>query len=155
TSGYRGSASDPWKELSADKRLTPYDAADPGNVVQGALTKLDGVHERSLTLAIGFGTDAAASGAAATRALAGGFDPAQRAFAARGAHSQAELKQPPRSVAHDARLRRLYEQPLLALAASEDKQNPGASVAAPNMPWIWGPLTLEPNRQHSGPYHLV
>ena len=53
-------------------------------------------------------------------------------------------------------LRRLYEQSLLVLAASEDKTYRGASIAAPNMAWIWGTLTLEPEpRQHSGPYHLV
>jgi glucoamylase len=155
TSGYRGSASDPWKELQADRRLTSYDATAPGNVVQGARTALDGVHKRSLTLAIGFGTDAAASGAAAARSLGGGFEPAARAFAAGWAHYRAGLKAPPRSVARDARLRALYEQSLLVLAASEDKRFAGASVAAPNMPWIWGTLTLEPDRRHSGPYHLV
>jgi glucoamylase len=42
------------------------------------------------------------------------------------------------------------------LAGSEDKRNPGASVAAPNMPWIWGTLKLEnPDHRFSGPYHLV
>ena len=52
-------------------------------------------------------------------------------------------------------LRRLYEQSLLVLAASEDKTHRGASIAAPNMPWIWGTLTLETERRFSGPYHLV
>jgi glucoamylase len=51
-------------------------------------------------------------------------------------------------------LLRLYRQSLLVLAASEDKQNPGAVIAAPNMPWVWGTLTLEQS-EHSGPYHLV
>ena len=41
------------------------------------------------------------------------------------------------------------------LAASEDKTYRGASIAAPNMAWIWGTLTLEPERRFSGPYHLV
>ena len=61
----------------------------------------------------------------------------------------------PASVRSDARLRRLYDQSLLVLAASEDKTYHGASIAAPNMAWIWGTLTLEPERRFSGPYHLV
>src|SRR4051812_19710565 len=31
TSGYRGTASDPWNQLQSARRLTAYDAADPGN----------------------------------------------------------------------------------------------------------------------------
>jgi glucoamylase len=58
-------------------------------------------------------------------------------------------------VAGDTRLRRVYEQSLLVLAASEDKIHRGASIASPSMPWIWGTLTLEPGRRFSGPYHLV
>jgi glucoamylase len=51
---------------------------------------------------------------------------------------------------------RLYQQSLMVLAASEDKLNPGASVAAPNMPWIWGTLKLNgPGDATSGPYPLV
>ena len=44
---------------------------------------------------------------------------------------------------------------MLVLAGSEDKRNPGASIAAPNMPWIWGTLKLEDGNRFSGPYHLV
>ena len=44
---------------------------------------------------------------------------------------------------------------MLVLAASEDKTYRGASIAAPSMAWIWGTLTLEPERRFSGPYHLV
>jgi len=35
------------------------------------------------------------------------------------------------------------------LAASEDKLHPGAYVASPTMPWVWGA------QDPSGPYHLV
>src|SRR3954454_22450243 len=45
TSGYRGTASDPWNDLQ-DGRLSSYDATEPGNVVQGALTALDGKRGR-------------------------------------------------------------------------------------------------------------
>ncbi|HET8952639.1 MAG TPA: glycoside hydrolase family 15 protein [Solirubrobacteraceae bacterium] len=52
-------------------------------------------------------------------------------------------------------MKRLYQQSLLVLAASEDKLNRGASIAAPNMPWIWGTLTLADDHETSQPYHLV
>ncbi len=52
-------------------------------------------------------------------------------------------------------MRRLYEQSLLVLAASEDKRNRGASIAAPTMPWVWGTLTLSGDRRPQSPYHLV
>ena len=51
-------------------------------------------------------------------------------------------------------MRKLYEQSLMVLAASEDKRDRGASIASPNMPWVWGTLTLA-NTETSGPYHLV
>jgi glucoamylase len=155
TSGYRGRASDPWTQLKAAKRLTAYDATDPGNVVQGALTRLDGRHRTTMTLAIGFGTGADAASATAARSLAGGFSSAARGFTAGWARYLHGVSKPPRSVAHDAKLRALYEQSVLVLAGSEDKRNPGASIAAPNMPWIWGTLKLEDGNRFSGPYHLV
>ena len=55
TSGYRGSASDPWRALEAMENLHPYDAVEPGNVVQAAATALDGKRHQTMTLAIGFG----------------------------------------------------------------------------------------------------
>ncbi|HEX6022626.1 MAG TPA: glycoside hydrolase family 15 protein, partial [Solirubrobacter sp.] len=68
---------------------------------------------------------------------------------------RAKLERAPKSVRRDARLRRLYDQSLLVLAAAEDKTNRGASIASPSMPWIWGTMALEPDRRESGPYHLV
>jgi glucoamylase len=152
SSGYRGSPSDPWQDLQDDGRLTGYDAVTPGNVVQGARTPLDGRRRRDMTLAIGFGRDAASAGTAAAASLAGGFARAERAFAAGWAAYRTTLKPPPASVAG---MRRLYEHSVLVLAGLEDKTYPGAQIASPSMPWIWGTLTLEPDRQHSGPYHLV
>jgi glucoamylase len=151
SSGYRGTASDPWRDLRADGRLRGYDATQPGNVVQGARTALDGVRKRSLTLAIGFGADPAAAGATADAALARGFRSAAGRFAAGWQEYLRSLSPPPASVAG---MRKLYEQSLMVLAASEDKRARGASIAAPNMPWVWGTLTLE-GTETSGPYHLV
>jgi glucoamylase len=155
SSGYRGTASDPWKDLEADKRLSNYDATEPGNVVQAARAGVNGVGSQTMTLAIGFGRNVSDADAAATGSLAGGFAAAEAGFDAGWAEYRASLEQPPASVAADAQLRRVYEQSLLVLAASEDKIHRGASIASPTMPWIWGTLTLEPERRFSGPYHLV
>jgi glucoamylase len=154
TSGYRGSASDPWTDLQ-DGRLTGYDATQPGNVVQGAETALDGTRAKTMTLAIGFGADAAAAQATAARSLSGGFARALLRYVGGWLSYRASLNRAPDSVRHDARLRRIYEQSVLVLAASEDKTYRGASIASPSMPWIWGTMTLEPERRFSGPYHLV
>jgi glucoamylase len=156
TSGYRGTASDPWKQLEATKRMTGYDATEPGNVVQAAQTGLNGrPGKQTMTLAIGLGGNVSAARAAATASLAGGFDAARTQYDAGWAAYLASLKAPPASVAGNATLRRIYQQSLLVLAASEDKVHRGAAIAAPNMAWIWGTLTLEPDRRFSGPYHLV
>jgi glucoamylase len=156
SSGYRGTESDPWKDLEADKRLSGYDASAAGNVVQGALTRLTGLPgKRRMTLAIGFGRTPAAAGEDAGASLAGGFAQSATAFRAGWAGYLRTLKAPPASVTSSPKLERLYRQSLLVLAGLEDKTYRGASIAAPNMPWIWGTLTLEPDRRFSGPYHLV
>jgi glucoamylase len=155
SSGYRGTASDPWHDLQDDKRLRGYEATAPGNVVQGARTKLDGVRKRRMTLAIGFGRDAGTAAATADASLDRGFRRTSRSYHDGWREYLRSVKSPPRSVAADAALRRVYEQSLLVLAASEDKRHRGASIAAPSMAWIWGTLTLEEGRRHSGPYHLV
>lgn len=155
TSGYRGSESDPWRALASRTEPHPYDAVDAGNVVQAAATGLDGVRETTMTLAVGFGGGQTAARTAAARSLDAGFAPAEQRYRAGWADYRASLKAPPASVAGDDRLRSLYEQSLLVLAASEDKIHRGASIASPTMPWIWGTLTLEEGRRFSGPYHLV
>jgi glucoamylase len=153
TSGYRGTASDPWRELQATKSLKRYDANEPGNVVQGALTPLTGVRGgRRMTLAIGFGRDATAAQGAAAASLRRGFGAAAFAYRAGWGRYLASVKRPPDTVT--GRLRRLCERSLMVLAASEDKAFRGATVAGPNVPWVWGTLTLE-STEHSGPYQLV
>jgi glucoamylase len=154
TSGYRGTASDPWKTLQADRSLGDHDATQPGNVVQGARTALNGTSSQTMTLAIGFGDEPSGARAIAGASLAAGFTAAATAYDAGWAHYRGTLNDAPDSV-QSPRLRQLYEQSLLVLAASEDKTYRGASIAAPNMAWIWGTLTLEPDRRFSGPYHLV
>src|SRR3954464_8252729 len=53
-SAHRGPARDPGEQLQSAKPLPAYDATEPGNVVQGALTRLDGRDRTTMTLAIGF-----------------------------------------------------------------------------------------------------
>src|SRR4051794_15727268 len=150
SAGYRGTPSDPWIDLQ-DGRLSGAVADTPGDVVQGALTKLDGKHRQRMKLAIGFGRDAGAAAGTARASLRS--RDAARQYASGWSSYLASLKRPPASVGRDLRL---YQQSLMVLAASEDKLNRGATVAAPNMPWVWGTLTLEnPADGHSGPYHLV
>jgi glucoamylase len=108
-----------------------------------------------MTLAIGFGGQQKAAARAATQSLADGFAAAKTDYDSGWAAYLASLKSPPTSVAGSPQLTRLYKQSLLVLDASEDKIHRGAAIAAPNMPWIWGTLTLEENRRYSGPYHLV
>jgi glucoamylase len=156
TSGYAGGASDPWTDLKADGDLdAQYDATTPGNVVQAARTPLTGRRgHRTMVLAIGFGADRAAASGAAAASLARRFDRSLARYALGWVAYLAKLRQPPQSVRNDPALRKLYRQSLLVLAASEDKQNRGASVASPTMPWTWGTLTIE-KTETSGPYHLV
>jgi glucoamylase len=154
SSGYRGAPSDPWRDLQ-DHRLSGTDATRPGNVVQGARTRLNGKRHQVMTLAIGFGKDAAAAKAAAGGSLARGFRSARARYDAGWDGYLKSVKAPPAPVAGDAQMRRLYEQSLLVLAALEDKKYRGASIAAPNMPWIWGTMTLADDKETSDPYHLV
>ncbi|MBN1527489.1 MAG: hypothetical protein JW895_00390 [Thermoleophilaceae bacterium] len=156
TSGYLGSASDPWTQLESGRGIgSRYDATAPGNVVQAARTRLTGrPGGDELTLAIGFAPGADAARRTAERSLDAGFRPASKRFAAGWRRYVDSLKAPPKVVRRSPRLRRLYEQSVMVLLAHEDKLNPGASVASPTMPWVWGTLTLE-DKEISGPYHLV
>ena len=124
TSGYRGSASDPWRALETMENLHPYDAVEPGNVVQAAATAVDGKRHQTMTLAIGFGRDQAAARATATRSLDGGFAQAERRYPKVGRTTAPTREAARAACAGDAELRAVYEQSLLVLAASEDKTLP-------------------------------
>jgi glucoamylase len=148
SSGFRG-VSDGWTDL-ADGRLDwRYASADNGNVVQTAKTSLTGRRgARAATLALGFGTDAVGALTAARASTPRGFANAAAAYA-RGWHAYlAAVKRPPAVLRSDAE-RTLYRVSVMTLAASEDKTHPGAYVASPTMPWIWG------HEDPSNVYHLV
>jgi glucoamylase len=156
TSGYAGSASDPWTDLQGDGDLdATYDATDAGNVVQAARTSLTGRgSHRAMTLAIGFGAAQVNARARAAASLQRPFVRSATRYLTPWVSYLADLRKPPKFVRRDRGLLKLYDQSLLVLAASEDKRNRGASVASPTMPWVWGTLTLE-KTESSGPYHLV
>jgi glucoamylase len=149
SSGYKGSASDPWADL-ADGRLHRYDAEQPGNVVQAADVGVDGVRRRGADVALGFGARPAAALRAASGTLRAGADQVAAAYAKGWRAYRAGLPAAPKAAAG---ARDAYEASLFVLAASEDKHHRGAFVASPTMPWDWGQLTLE--KPKSGPYHLV
>ncbi len=156
TSGYLGTTSDPWADLSADLDLDrSYAARRPGNVVQAARTGLTGKRgSQRMTLSIGFGSTPTASVRADGGSRKPSFERIARRYARGWERYLGSVSEPPASVAASGYMSRLYDQSLMVLEASEDKLNRGASIASPSMPWVWGTLTLE-EREDSGPYHLV
>ena len=68
-----------------------------------------------------------------------------------GTHYLESLKRVPASARG---VRRQYVASALVVAAAEDKQNPGAFVASPSAPWVWGDEVPDLSSP-SGAYHLV
>jgi glucoamylase len=145
SSGYKGRTDDLLEHT--------YDALRPGNVVQQAHTRLTGRGEhRDLTLAIGFATVGTAALEAATGSLDDGFEAVASDYQSGWAEYRNRLKPPPAAAVP---LLAEYETSLFVLKAHEDKDNPGAFVASPSMPWGWGELRIDPDNPRSAPYHLV
>ena len=103
------------------------------------------------TLVLGFGR----TGAEAQRTARSGLRAGARRTATRydrGWHRYLRgLKEVPDSA---AAVRRQYLASALVLAAAEDKLNPGALVASPSAPWVWGDEVKDLSSP-SGAYHLV
>jgi glucoamylase len=137
TSGYLGSASDPWTDLAADHDLDGrYDASTPGNVVQAGRVPLTGLPGRQdATVSIGFGAKAGPAIAAAQSSLDHGFAAARAAYDAGWASYLAGLRPVPASAAQDWATE--WDVSAMVLAASEDKTVRGGYVAAPGRPWAW------------------
>jgi glucoamylase len=145
---------DGWTDLEDDQRLDDgRRAAGPGNVVQtGRVSGVTGLAgEQRATLVLGYGR----SGAEAQRTARAGLRVGARRTAARydrGWHRYLRtLRQVPDSA---AAVRRAYLASALVLAAAEDKLNPGALVASPSAPWVWGDEVKDLSSP-SGAYHLV
>jgi len=137
STGYLGT-SDGWTDLATDHRMDwRYGEAGPGNVVQTGELRLDGVRQRHDTLVLGFGANRDEAARAAHDSLRTGFRTAAARYAKGWKDYVGGLREPPRSVAtrHE---RAVYDSSLMVLAASEDKRNPGAYIAAPGFPWAFG-----------------
>lgn len=152
SSGYLGT-SDGWTDLSRDFRMDwRYTAPTKGNVAQTGRTQLDGVQRRRLTLALGFGRDAAGALRAARASRSVGFSRLRARYTAGWQRYLGSLSEPPASLRTELE-RRTYAASQLILAASEDKTYRGAFVASPSMPWAWA---YNDELSHpTGPYHLI
>ena len=151
STGFVGSASDPVRDLEANHGLTRrYSSAGPGNVVQaGRLSGVTGKRgHRSATLTLGLGGDVAAA-----RTATDGPSHADTAgrYDAGWHHYLDGLRSVPASASS---VRRQYLASALVLAAAEDKQHPGAFVASPSAPWVWGD-NIDDLSSPSGAYHEV
>src|SRR5215203_3705342 len=174
SSGYKGTSSDGWIDLSSPNSSSPiysldssYDSASsPGNVVQIGKTTLTGLlGSQDLTLALGFGGTTSGALNAAQGSLGTGFDKAQTDYVGGWHKYFSSLKKPdPASVgASGTLLHTTYDVSVMTLAAHEDKTYRGAYVASPTMPWVWGGVGAHGNSlldsrgedETSGAYHLV
>ena len=153
SNGLLGS-SDGWTDLATDHRLDQGPAAvGPGNVVQtGRIKGVDGSrgHQRA-TLTLGFGGDAGEARRTARASARTGFATVARRYVNGWHRYLGSLKHVPESA---GAVRRQYLASELVLAASEDKQTPGAFVASPSAPWVWGD-EVDGLSSPSGAYHLV
>jgi glucoamylase len=153
STGYLGT-SDGWGDLAQDQRLDhTYTHAGPGNVVQvGRITRVTGrPGHRAARLTLGFGRTAAVARRTAQAAGSTAFRTTQRRYDD-GWHAWVRsLKPVPASA---AAVRRQYLASALVVAAAEDKRHPGAFIASPSAPWVWGDEVKDLSSP-SGAYHLV
>jgi glucoamylase len=153
-SGFAGAASDPWRRLEADHGLAGgATSAGPGNVVQaGRVSGVTGrAGHRAATLTLGLGGDDSAARRTATATSGASFADTADRYDTGWHRYLAGLRQVPSSA---RAVRRQYLASALVLAAAEDKQHPGAFVASPSAPWVWGD-NIDGLSSPSGAYHEV
>ncbi|WP_367134293.1 glycoside hydrolase family 15 protein [Saccharothrix sp. HUAS TT1] len=132
--------------LVADEPITGRGSTE-GNVVQTGALGLDGVRDRSATLAIGFGGRAEEALTTARTSLVEGFPRHARRYD-QGWDQYLKGLERPRSADRD-----LYDTSMMVMAATEDKRHPGAFIASPSFPWAFGfDRTIAPE---FGSYALV
>ena len=146
---------DGWTDLGDDQRLDEGSrSAGPGNIVQtGRISGVTGLAgEQRATLVLGFGPDGRGGAAHGTvgSPCGGATDrgPLRPRLAPLPAQPQGRCPTVRRPSA------RHYLASALVLAAAEDKLNPGALVASPSAPWVWGDEVKDLSSP-SGAYHLV
>jgi glucan 1,4-alpha-glucosidase len=139
SSGFAGSASDGLTQLDAQHRLGPtYRDADNGNVEQTA--QIDPAHERSFTLALGYGQTEASAVHAATASATTPFGAIADRYRQGWLRYDAGLRHPPAgfpglTTAQDRAVGQQYWTSANVLKATEDKQFPGAVVSSLADPW--------------------
>ena len=136
SSGYVGAASDGLVQLDTARALSGPTAG--GNVVQTAQVAPDA--SGRFTLALGYGTTAAAAVGVAGAAVRTPFTLTHARYALGWAAYDAALNRPPLvvaglSAAQVARLRQAYYLSVNVVKASEDKTFPGAIAAGLGSPW--------------------
>jgi glucan 1,4-alpha-glucosidase len=139
SSGFADTASDGLTQLDAQHQLGPtYRDADSGNVVQTA--EIDPAHDRSFTLALGYGQTQASAVQAADASATAPFTQTATRYRAGWLRYDARLRRPPAtfpglSGAQDRKATAQYWTSANVLKATEDKQFPGAVVSALADPW--------------------
>ena len=107
----------------------------------------------SATISLGFGRTPQKSSQVAKQALAQPWTTTAAAYDAGWHDYLSTLKPTPASA---AAIQREYLASALVLAAGEDKANPGAFVASPSMPWVWGDEVEKDDLSYpSASYHEV
>ena len=103
------------------------------------------------TISLGFGRTPQSSSQAAKQALSQPWSATAAAYDDGWHGYLSTLKPVPASA---SAIQREYEASELVLAAGEDKRHPGAFVASPSMPWVWGDEVKDLSRP-SAAYHEV
>jgi glucoamylase len=134
TSGYSGTSSDPWSDLTTHHALTStYDSAGTaGNLVQAGRVPVG--PDTTFTLALGFGATRAEASSNATASLASGWTSVSTAYQ-NGWHSYLSTLKPVPSAVASTGQAQLYTTAVMAIAAHEDKTYRGAFVASLSTPW--------------------
>jgi glucoamylase len=145
---------DGWTDLRDDYDLdSRQQHVGPGNVVQTG--RVRGITGRPghqwFTLTLGLGRDAASALSRARDSASTRFTTTQRRYDQGWHRWLGSLRNVPASASP---VRRQYLASALVIAAAEDKLNPGAIVASPSAPWVWGDEVPDLSSP-SGAYHLV
>lgn len=150
TTGYSGTASDPYRQLTADHRLSTLygSAATDGNVVQSAEIPVG--RDTSFTLALGFGSTLTDAQGSAAGALGDGFAATEAAYVTGWHGYLASLSPAPSSVTGTS-LETQYDVAVMTLRAHEDKTYRGGFVASLSVPWGQS----VPGDLHDPGYHAV
>jgi glucoamylase len=129
--GYAGTDSDGLTMLDSSRALTPYDSAPDGHVTLTADVALP--RDRTVNLALGFGTSQSAALMAAGGSVAQRFNDAWSRYESQWLRYDAGLRRPSPRLGR-ASVREYY-QSVNVVKASEDKTFPGAIAAGLASPW--------------------